>query len=489
MTTARAAALLIKIVLLTGVITTGRAAPLEFRELPLPSKSGSAFADLAYAQDGNVYASWIESGEADDHALRVARFDRETESWGKPTTIATGENWFLNAADTPQIATGLRGRVAAAWYVNNSDGGYHARISTSTDYGANWTAGEVLTRESDKTEFVELAPLLNGKWLAVWLDARDRAASGNMQLRSREIGSEAPDQLVDDRVCDCCSITSLVLPNGRVLTAYRDRSADEIRDIAYQTYNRGEWSPSAAPIDDGWKIEGCPVNGASLGRRSGQVAAAWFTGANDTPQVLTARSNNLGRSWNLVTRMDDPTVPTKGQVNVAVLRDGSQWISWLENTGTFALRGLKRDGSRTATYRLPHPSEGRPNMVLLSNRSDRGAELLIAQSERDRVKTYIAQLPDDADATLDDCGCDPGEEANRGHAVKGEIVDILQDRDALLVKHEEVPGVMMAMTMAFQVDRRVLNLVKAGQNISGRMERRDDGKWWLFGIRILDSVN
>ena len=66
---------------------------------------------------------------------------------------------------------------------------------------------------------------------------------------------------------------------------------------------------------------------------------------------------------------------------------------------------------------------------------------------------------------------------------------MLKDRDALLVAHEKVPGVMMAMTMAFQVDRRVLDLVKPDQEITGRMERRDDGKWWLFSIRIVSSVD
>jgi Cu/Ag efflux protein CusF len=73
--------------------------------------------------------------------------------------------------------------------------------------------------------------------------------------------------------------------------------------------------------------------------------------------------------------------------------------------------------------------------------------------------------------------------------VTGKIVSVLTDRKALLVAHEEVPGVMMAMTMSFQVDPRVLDLVKPEQNILARMERRDDGKWWLFSIRILNAAN
>lgn len=461
---------------------------MEWSELPLPTGPDSGTPSLTRAQDGNVYVSWTTSTDAKQAALWISRFDRETQSWHAPVEIAQGDNWFLNWADNATVSTGLRGRVAAVWYVHNDDSGYHAVTSTSDDHGSTWSSPQSLSAESDRTEFVALAPLLNGSWLAVWLDARDHANSG-MQLRSRVVGSEEPDALVDERVCDCCSISTLVLPNGAVLTAYRDRSDSEVRDIAYQSYSRGKWSTATAPVQDGWHIEGCPVNGASLSRRSGHVSSAWFTGANNTPQVLTARSNNLGRTWNLVTRIDDPTQSARGSVSSTVLRDGSQWVSWVENAGTVALRGLNRDGSLGSIHRMPGAAEGKPSMVMLSNNSNEAAQLLIARQEGDGVKTYVAQLAEDANATLDDCGCEPGEEATRGDAVRGKIVSVLKDRDALLVAHEEVPGVMMAMTMSFQVDRRVLDLVKPDQTILARMERRDDGKWWLFSIRILSAAD
>lgn len=462
---------------------------MEWSELPLPTGPDSGTPSLTRAQDGNVYVSWTTSTEVEQYALWISRFDRETQSWHAPVQIAQGDNWFLNWADNATVSTGLRGRVAAVWYVHSDDSGYHAVASTSTDHGSTWAPPQPISAESDRTEFVALAPLLNSSWLAVWLDARDHANSGSMQLRSRVLGGDEADVLIDERVCDCCPISTLVLPNGVVLTAYRDRSDSEVRDIAYQSYNRGTWTAATAPIQDGWKIEGCPVNGASLSRRSGHVATAWFTGANDTPQVFTARSNNLARSWNLVTRIDDPTQSARGSVNSTVLRDGSQWVSWVENAGTVTLRGLNRDGSLGEIHRMPGTAEGKPSMVMLSDNSNEATQLLIARQEGDGVKTYIGRLAADTNATLDDCGCDAGEAATRGHAVRGEIVNVLKDRDALLVAHEEVPGVMMAMTMSFQVDPQVLALVKPNQTILARMERRDDGKWWLFSIRILEPVN
>jgi len=470
-----------------GVVGPLSAASLEFSELPLSAAADSAYPDLASAQDGNIYVSWVDTSAEVSASLQIARFDREQDAWGEPSTIATGSDWFLNGADTPVIAAGLRGRVAAAWYANDSDGAYLALVSTSEDFGRSWSPPARLTDESDVVEFVELAPLLNGSWLAVWLDGRDREDSDNMQLRSRVIGSDDTDTLVDARVCDCCSISTLVMPNGVVITAYRDRSEDEIRDIAYQRYSRGAWTAMPAPMEDGWKIGDCPINGPSLSRRSGNVSAAWFTAANNTPQIMTARSRNLARSWNLVARMDDPGVPPQGSVSSAVLRDGSRWVGWLESSGDYALRALNRDGSQAPIQRHspPEPIRGTPRMLVLDNRSDRPARFLVAATQGDRVVTTIGALPRDPDAPIDDCGCSPEEAASRGHQIQGEIISIQPENDALLMAHAEVSGVREARTSAFKVDRRVLNLVQPGQQLGAYIERRDDGNWWLFSIRIL----
>ena len=477
-----------KFVRLLGLYVIAAVLPLvavDWSELPLPAGPDSDTPSLARSQDGNVYVSWTTT-EDDQHALWISRFDRESKGWQTAVRIAHGLNWFINWADNATITTGLRGRVAAVWYAHNADAGYHAVVSTSADHGQTWSSPRPLSTESDRTEFVSFVPLLNGSWLAVWLDNRARESSGSMQLRSRIIGSAEPDTLVDNRVCDCCPISTLVLPNGSVLAAYRDRSDSEVRDIAYQSFSRGNWSEAIAPVQDNWVIEGCPVNGASLSRRNGHVATAWFTGANNTSQVMTARSHNLGRSWNLVARLDDPEHPAKGSANSTVLRDGSQWVSWIEEGGTMALRALARDGGLSRINRMPGKSGGKPSMVVLTNNSNEAAQLLVARVETDGVKTRIASIPSETTTTLDDCSCDA--EA-RGHAVQGKIVKVLRGRSALLVAHEEVPGVMMAMTMSFQVDPRVLDLVKTDQTIVARMERRDDGKWWLFSIQIQNLAN
>lgn len=69
------------------------------------------------------------------------------------------------------------------------------------------------------------------------------------------------------------------------------------------------------------------------------------------------------------------------------------------------------------------------------------------------------------------------------HPLKGVVKSLMPEKTALLVKHEEVPGVMRAMTMMFKVDPAVLATVKPGDAIEARMSRRDDG-WWLHEVKV-----
>jgi Copper binding periplasmic protein CusF len=63
------------------------------------------------------------------------------------------------------------------------------------------------------------------------------------------------------------------------------------------------------------------------------------------------------------------------------------------------------------------------------------------------------------------------------YPLKGVIVDILAERSALLVKHEEIPGYMKAMTMLLKVDAATLAAAAKGQAITATLVERADGFW------------
>jgi Cu/Ag efflux protein CusF len=71
-----------------------------------------------------------------------------------------------------------------------------------------------------------------------------------------------------------------------------------------------------------------------------------------------------------------------------------------------------------------------------------------------------------------------------GHPLTGVVVQVMAERQALLVKHEEIPGVMRAMTMMLRVDEQTLKSVNAGDAITAIMFRDAEGRWALRDVKL-----
>ncbi len=69
------------------------------------------------------------------------------------------------------------------------------------------------------------------------------------------------------------------------------------------------------------------------------------------------------------------------------------------------------------------------------------------------------------------------------HPLRGVVTGVLADQSALLVKHEEIPGVMRAMTMMFKVDAATLKAAKQGDALTGLMSRQGDA-WHLDEVKF-----
>jgi Cu/Ag efflux protein CusF len=69
-------------------------------------------------------------------------------------------------------------------------------------------------------------------------------------------------------------------------------------------------------------------------------------------------------------------------------------------------------------------------------------------------------------------------DAVKRHPLKGVIAAVDAGKSALMVKHEEIPGVMRAMTMQFKVDAATLKSARKGQAITGLMSRQ--GSDWVL---------
>src|SRR5690606_29255241 len=92
------------------------------------------------------------------------------------------------------------------------------------------------------------------------------AGAGMTSLRAASIdtASRIADAVeVDPSVCDCCGTDVAMTARGPLLV-YRDRTADEIRDVYAVRLDDGAWGEPHAVHGDGWKIAACPVNGPAV---------------------------------------------------------------------------------------------------------------------------------------------------------------------------------------------------------------------------------
>ena len=321
------------------------AAPLRVDAWPLPAPDGAAQPDLVRAPDRALLLSWIEPRDGDQgHALRFARQD--TDGWSAPRTIATGGDWFVNWADTPHLAATADGALWAHWLRKSAAAtyAYDVVLSRSGDGGATWSEPVLVNRDGTPTEhgFVAMWPADASSLGIAWLDGRDTGGGhggheghggGMMTLRTARfdagLGRDGETRL-DASTCDCCQTAAAATSGGHVV-AYRDRTRDEIRDIAVVRHAGGQWQPPTGVHADGWNMPACPVNGPALDARGDTVVVGWYTAAGGTPRIRIASSVDGGATFRAPVEADAGEA-VQGRTAVA-LDDTAAWLAWLREDG------------------------------------------------------------------------------------------------------------------------------------------------------------
>jgi hypothetical protein len=166
-----------------------------------------------------------------------------------------------------------------------------------------------------------------------------------MTLRTAHIGqSPEPGEVLDDRVCECCSTAAAMTDDGPVVV-FRDRSEQEIRDISIVRRQGDGWTSSARVAADDWRIEGCPVNGPAVAAVGRQVAVVWYTAGGSGPKVQVAFSEDAGATFG-PPRVVDSGRPL-GRVDLVFDPPGRAVVSWLEgadNRAEIRLRRMSAEG-------------------------------------------------------------------------------------------------------------------------------------------------
>lgn len=381
----------------------------SFREISTPCKEGGA-PNLFVSKNGDVYLTWVEYLNDTTDALLFSKF--ENDKWNTPKTIATGSNWFVNWADFPSLVALDDGKsLAAHWLQKRAEGtyDYDVRISQSFDEGNNWEPSFIPHKDGIAAEhgFVSMLPLSNNKIFATWLDGRNTKSekqkkdshdhghhgAGAMTLRCAEFDKEgnlSEEKELDNRICDCCQTAAVQTDQG-IIVAYRDRSEKEIRDISIVRRVGDKWTTPKTVSDDNWHIAGCPVNGPSLAAIGNQVAIAWYTMSEETPQVKVAFSADSGANFSNPIQIDDGN--PLGRVDVVMYSEGEAIVSWLEHKDKIALIKLAQVNKEgiigkklTIVESKASRNSGFPRMV------KKGKQLILAWThveDKTRIKSAI----------------------------------------------------------------------------------------------------
>ena len=307
----------------------------------LPAAAGSSSPDLSIAPDGRLLLSWINQQQGRRNALQFGSYTAKAGWQSQPRTVAVGRSLVANWADTPHLRGTPDGALWMQWLQAdpNSPAAYDTVLARSRDGGMNWNQ---LTRVNNDEQPVEhgfatmWAEGQDGIGIA-WLDGRDKApapgkdhhAPGAMQLRQLDFDLDlqrGTDHLLDAMTCDCCQ-TDVAMTTKGPLIVYRDRSDEDIRDIAVVRRTAGTWTPPVMVHADGWKIAGCPVNGPAIAAIGNDAVVAWYSEGGDTPAVRLARTTDAGDSFAAPVLVDSGK-QVLGRVDVAM--DAKQaWVAWL----------------------------------------------------------------------------------------------------------------------------------------------------------------
>ncbi len=356
----------------------GSQAPLP---LDPPAAPGSLAPNLARTERGDrVLLSWLEPappggkpGEG-PMALRVAAFDGQ--KWTAPTTVSSGDRLFASWADVPAVAADASGRLYAVWPERSGTGeeDYGLEVARADSFGAPWRRlGALHEPGAGEHGFVSLLPEAGGV-RAFWLDAREmRGHGGSMTLRTALVGDRAgASERLDARVCDCCQTSAATTSEGPIVV-FRDRSEEEIRDVAAVRRAGGTWTASRRVAADGWKIAGCPVNGPAVAAQGQDVAVAWFTGEKDRPRVSLALSRDAGATFGKAVPIDG--AGPAGRVAVILEAGGDAIVAWVashEREGRLRVRRVSSDGKlgapRTVAPIRLAPSSGFPRIARIGDR-------------------------------------------------------------------------------------------------------------------------
>ena len=223
-----------------------------------------------------LYLTWVEQASRETGQLTLKFSIWADGHWSPAQTITTHHSILASPLDPPGLVR-IQQSLVAFWQqqMPGQPHGNTLEVARSDDHGKTWhPLGPVHEdRSAAEHAFGSFVARPDGQVQAFWLDGGAANGTGHTQLRTATIGETIDDEeSIDEQVCECCSIHARALP-AESLVLYRDKSKENIRDIAIAAGHPSAWAHRIV-FDDQWKIDGCPVNGPRLDQKEHTITAA-----------------------------------------------------------------------------------------------------------------------------------------------------------------------------------------------------------------------
>ena len=385
-----------KSILISLAVVASATAQSRVEMLPNPSGPGSLQAHWALASDGSPLLSWIEKSKDGSLAMRYSI--RHGSQWSEPRTIVANRQFFRQPAESPSVISFADGSLLAEWVELPGSGEAENLFVSASKDGNKWTPPVMVHKDRSPVQHALASMAASGAQEAsiVWLEAL-KGEDAPSVLKRAVISSDGrviKEETLDSDVCTCCP-TSIVKTQKGLLVAYRDHTAQDIRDIATVRFENGRWTPSRILNPDKWQINACPVNGPSAATRDNLVAIGWYTEAQDTPRTELAFSSDGGATFGKPLRVS--TGNSFGHTSVALDTHGNALVSWLEEgTGGDGVRLLaRRVSSAGLLSTIAEITKGSRSAIGYPRLLQAGEETLIAWGNFGNSKIQTARFVND----------------------------------------------------------------------------------------------
>ncbi|MDB6117507.1 MAG: hypothetical protein JWO08_1288 [Verrucomicrobiaceae bacterium] len=317
------------VLILVLICSIGHAATVRTERVP----EGGVQPQIVAGNVGILHLVYL-TGEPHAADARYASKKPDSSSWSEPITVNSEPHTAvaMGTIRGAQVALGKSGTVHVVWNGLGAKGTPAALFYTRKEPGN--VAFEPQRNLRSDTKGLDggasIAASDKGEVFILWHGVPEKAEPGEQNrvvfmLKSTDNGSSfAPVKIVnpdDLGVCACCSMKSLVTPEGDMLALYRAARRKDQRDVTLLRSTDGG-ATFQHRIVGTWAISACPMSSMSLAGKGMGVRGAWEAEGKVYTSLLDAEADALVVSGN---KARHPAQAVNGK--------GETLISWSIGTG------------------------------------------------------------------------------------------------------------------------------------------------------------